>query len=214
MLDLPASYSEAKRLGKPAYFTGIPCIRGHIDQRRVLDRRCRTCGRDQARERARKLDRSVHAERVRNWWKNHPERKRPPYNPDGRKGEAGEIARAYARKYHKLRKNDPLYILPLMLRTRTRLALYDNYKSGSAIKDLGCSIPELKIWLEDQFQSGMSWDNYGPAWHIDHRQPLSAFDLTDRAQFLEACHYTNLQPLFALDNLKKGGVRRPRRDVA
>ena len=49
----------------------------------------------------------------------------------------------------------------------------------------------------------MSWDNYGQ-WHIDHIKPLAEFDLTNRPQFLAACHYTNLQPLWASANHKKG----------
>lgn len=76
-------------------------------------------------------------------------------------------------------------------------------KSGSTVSDLGCSVYELKIHLEKQFTDGMSWENHGE-WHIDHIRPLSSFDLTDRKQFLQACHYTNLQPLWAKDNLSKG----------
>jgi hypothetical protein len=51
----------------------------------------------------------------------------------------------------------------------------------------------------------MSWDNYGKyGWHIDHIKPCSSFDLSDRKQLLECFNYRNLQPLWALDNLKKG----------
>ena len=76
-------------------------------------------------------------------------------------------------------------------------------KSGSAVKDLGCSIKDLKIHLEEQFQEGMNWNNHG-SWHIDHRKPLASFDLTKREQLLAAVHFTNLQPLWAKDNLSKG----------
>jgi hypothetical protein len=78
-------------------------------------------------------------------------------------------------------------------------------KAGSAVRDLGCSLEELRRYLELKFQPGMTWWNWGmDGWHIDHIEPLCNFDLTDRNQFLEACHYTNLQPLWAQDNLKKG----------
>ena len=52
----------------------------------------------------------------------------------------------------------------------------------------------------------MAWKNYGK-WHIDHIIPLDSFDLTIREQLLEACHFTNLQPLWEEDNLKKGSNR-------
>ncbi|KKL15741.1 hypothetical protein LCGC14_2502560 [marine sediment metagenome] len=52
----------------------------------------------------------------------------------------------------------------------------------------------------------MSWENYGfYGWHIDHIKPLCLFNLSDEKQFNKACHYTNLQPLWAEENLKKGG---------
>ena len=91
------------------------------------------------------------------------------------------------------------------LRSRLRKAIKNNQKTGSAVDDLGCSIEELKIYLESQFQDNMSWDNYGlKGWHIDHIIPLASFDLTIEEEFKKACHYTNLQPLWAKDNLIKG----------
>jgi hypothetical protein len=83
-------------------------------------------------------------------------------------------------------------------------------KSGSAIKDLGCSIEELKTYLELQFDSWMTWGNYGnynlniKTWQIDHIRPLSSFNLTSVVDHLEASNYKNLQPMLAKDNLSKG----------
>lgn len=105
------------------------------------------------------------------------------------------------------RCNDIQYKLACNLRCRLDIALKSSYKSGSAVRDLGCTIAELKIYLEKQFKEGMTWDNWGVGegkWHIDHEYPLSKVDLTDREQFLRVCHYTNLQPLWASENLKKG----------
>ena len=87
---------------------------------------------------------------------------------------------------------------------RLNTALNGNYKSGSAVKNLGCTIEQLKQHLESKFQPEMSWDNWTTdGWHIDHIKPLASFDLTDKNQLLEACHYTNLQPMWAKDNLSK-----------
>lgn len=111
----------------------------------------------------------------------------------------------YNESYHqnKLKSNSE-YRLAYILRCRLRTALNKKYKAGSAVKDLGCSIAELKTYLESKFQAGMSWENHSQTgWHIDHIRPLSSFNLTDRDQFLQACHYTNLQPLWAKDNLTK-----------
>jgi hypothetical protein len=64
---------------------------------------------------------------------------------------------------------------------------------------------KLFAHLEAQFRDGMSWDNYGRyGWHIDHIIPCSSFDLTDTDQQRKCFHYTNLQPLWAHENLSKG----------
>ena len=103
----------------------------------------------------------------------------------------------YQRQYAKNRKKTDInYKLKHNLRTRLRCAIKGNHKNGSAVKDLGCTISELKIYLESKFLPGMTWDNWSQnGWHIDHIIPLSSFDLTNREEFLKASHYTNLQPL-------------------
>lgn len=112
-------------------------------------------------------------------------------------------------KYHKeycynRGHTDIEYKLRRNLRGRLNCALKNNSKTGSAVRDLGCSISEFKIYLESKFTEGMSWDNYGLfGWHIDHIIPLAKFNLTNREDFLKAAHYTNLQPLWAIDNITK-----------
>jgi 5-methylcytosine-specific restriction endonuclease McrA len=74
----------------------------------------------------------------------------------------------------------------------------------SAISLLGCTVGGLRRHLERQFDSGMTWANYGTHWHVDHIIPVSSFDHNDPAQVAECWHYANLQPLTARANLTKG----------
>jgi hypothetical protein len=88
-------------------------------------------------------------------------------------------------------------------------AIKNGSKAGSAVRDLGCSIPEFKRHIESLWLPGMSWENWGRSgWSLDHIKPLSAFDLSDRQQFLEACHYSNIRPLWHIDNMRKGAKER------
>jgi AraC-like DNA-binding protein len=104
-------------------------------------------------------------------------------------------------------KERPETKLRRALRRRFKKALARGAKVGRVIRDLGCTISELKDYIAAQFEIGMSWDNYGQ-WHLDHKLPLARFDLSDRQEFLRACHYTNLQPLWARDNWSKGARSR------
>lgn len=106
-------------------------------------------------------------------------------------------------KYKDRMSNDIHFRLKILLRKRLNAALKNNQKTGSAVKDLGCSIFEFKNYLEARFQPGMNWENQ-EQWHIDHIKPLSSFDLSNYEQLKIAAHYTNIQPLWAKDNLIKG----------
>lgn len=104
------------------------------------------------------------------------------------------------------KKTDIMFRLQLNLRKRFKIAFNNNQKTGSVTDNLGCTIEELRQHLETQFEPGMTWGNYGfRGWHMDHIKPLCTFDLTNLEQFKEACHFTNLKPLWWQDNLSKGG---------
>lgn len=106
------------------------------------------------------------------------------------------------RRLNKLR-TDPNYKLAHILRNRFRKTLKRSVDSNNKAVDLlGCTLPEFKIYIEKQFKKGMSWDNYGK-WHVDHVLPISKFDFTVIDQQKQCWHFTNLQPLWAKDNISK-----------
>ena len=99
--------------------------------------------------------------------------------------------------------NNLEYKLTCIFRSRLRDALKGRCKSKKTMELVGCDIDNLKKHIELKFQDGMDWGNYGK-WHIDHVRPCSSFDLTDAKQQEQCFHYTNLQPLWATENLQKG----------
>jgi hypothetical protein len=112
------------------------------------------------------------------------------------------------RKYVKERvKSDPNFKVSKRIRSRISNSIkrQKSTKTTIATELLGCSMDECRHHLEKQFTAGMTWDNHGKhGWHIDHIKPCASFDLTDIEQQKQCFHYTNLQPLWAEDNLKKG----------
>ena len=109
--------------------------------------------------------------------------------------------RAYRRRT--LRKGS---ILRLKFRMRARinaaLRLGGQKKSARTMDLVGCTSQFLKQYLEQQFLPGMTWANHGE-WHIDHIRPLNTFDLSNLSQQHLAFHYTNLRPLWSVDNLHR-----------
>jgi len=100
-----------------------------------------------------------------------------------------------------------LYKLRITVSERIRQALKYHLagtykKKDSTIELLGCSIDELKTYLQNQFKEGMTWQNHGE-WHIDHIIPCAAFDLSKKEDCLKCFNYKNLQPLWAHENLSK-----------
>lgn len=106
---------------------------------------------------------------------------------------------------NKRKKENPEYKLLCNIRARLYNALKRNSKSKSTERLLGCSVEEFKDYIERQFTNKMNWDNYGSYWHIDHIIPCSHFDFSKPHHQEECFFYTNMQPLEAIENIKKGG---------
>jgi len=122
---------------------------------------------------------------------------------DAWKAKNKDYIKEYNKQYTAKRySSDPIFKLKINQRSRVR-SILKNQKNGSTTQFLGCSFEELKIYIESKFVDGMTWENMGK-WHIDHIVPLASFDLNQESAKKIAFHYKNLQPLWAIDNLKKG----------
>lgn len=124
-----------------------------------------------------------------------------------------EWRREDGRKKRERRKDDPNYKIMASVRSRLIQAIKGRRKSKRTAEILGARIEVVRAHIESQFQDGMTWENWGRGWHgarewhLDHIKPLASFDLTDPEQLATAAHYTNLQPLWAVENLRKGHAR-------
>lgn len=114
--------------------------------------------------------------------------------------------RDHINKYKKrIRDNNPIVKIKDNVRRRIDyfLKTNDTQKNNKTFDIVGCDPQFLKEYLENQFKEGMSWENYGLyGWHIDHKIPLSSAETEN--EIYKLCHYTNLQPLWAEENLSKG----------
>jgi hypothetical protein len=128
-------------------------------------------------------------ERVRSW-------------SDEQRSEHNKKLREYLDKNPKIKA-----LRGLMSRHRKMIARHMKGESVTQESNrlIGCTVQDLRDHMESQFKDGMTWNNYGQrGWHVDHIIPLSKFDLSDENQRAIAMHYTNLQPLWWRDNIKKG----------
>jgi hypothetical protein len=114
----------------------------------------------------------------------------------------------YSNRYIKTRREKvPEIKIIGNMRSKIRNALKSQSvcKREKTIELLGCNIDELKKHLESLFEPGMDWSNYAvKGWHIDHIRPCASFDLTKEEERRLCFNWSNLQPLWAIDNLIKG----------
>jgi hypothetical protein len=208
------SFSAARDRGLKRYFTGNPCVRGHLSDRFVSGKQCVECLKEK-----RPLRRRLRSAAV--WHRANAYRykeKRKLYRERTKEHRAKKLrewylankkyANAYSVAYKRRRyARDPSYKLAKLISARCRDAVKHSYKTGRAIDALGAPIDEVRRHIERMFAPGMSWENFGRKWQLDHIRPLAGFDLTDPAQFAEAFHFLNLRPLVKRRNLSKGARR-------
>lgn len=115
-----------------------------------------------------------------------------------------EKIKEYQNNYIKNKRlNNPVFKLKFNIRNLIRNSIKKQgySKKSKTFEILGCSFEEFKEYLEKQFTEGMTWNNAGE-WHLDHIYPISL--AKDEQEVIRLNHYTNFQPLWAIDNIKKG----------
>jgi hypothetical protein len=189
------SRTEARSCGLRFFFTGIPCRKGHICPRYVSEGRCRDCDRNAA---------AVHRTKYRDI--------RNAYSRNYRSANIEYFSAYWTANRQRLaiaaraRWNEDInYRIGARIRQRLCGALKGRCKPAPTVESLGCSLDEFRKYIESKFYNGMTWANWGRrSWHLDHIMPLASFDLSDPTEYAAACHFTNYQPLWWLDNLSKG----------
>jgi len=103
-------------------------------------------------------------------------------------------------------ESDSNYLMQKKLRSRVRMAMKcSGLKKSKRTEDLiGCSIVELRSYIQNVFEDGMTWDNWSQrGWHIDHKIPISWFNLKNESCMMKAFHFTNMKPMWAKENILK-----------
>ena len=167
---------------------------------KACDYACRAARRGSATGRRKGVVRYTLAERKKAYRERHPER--VAAEQERRKLRDPGYGTRYIRRKLAV---DPVFRMVVRLRARTRKAFLRLGKQRPETTKalLGCTGEALRAQFEAAFAPGMSWENMSE-WEIDHVRPIASFDLTDEAQIRQAFHHTNLQPLWRLDNRRKG----------
>lgn len=200
------SRQDAISGGQTRYFTGKPCKYGHVAERMVSTRACLECKSEREKRRSKRVLTEEQRRR-----KTEGQIKRRKENPDlhrawGRKSyyknQDKNIKRSTEYKIKRL-KTDKFFLFKKRVRSLVTQSLKNHgySKKSKTCEIIGCSFEDFKLHIEKQFQEGMSWENRH-LWHIDHRVPLASANTEE--EIIKLNHFTNLQPMWAEDNLKKG----------
>lgn len=191
-IDCARSYRKKWEKDNPTYYQDYDKEQGEerLAKKRAYYQKNKEYFRKKFREYAAKMTAEEKRERHRKW----------------RNANREHVRKCARDRWRKRYYNDNQFRLAAVLRSRQANVLRNKTKVGSMVRDLGCTLEEFEQHIESQFEEGMTWDNWGKGnecWNLDHIKPLHLFDLEDREEWLEACHYTNIRPLWEIDNLSR-----------
>lgn len=204
---------DAKEIKQKWYFTGKPCKYGHVDKRYVNTGICYCCKRNLNKKYNARNPETLKKISQRDYEKNKDKKiKRGKFWVENNREKSNQYKKNWkinhreqhlkqAREYASNRRKDPYYKLSKNMSKAIWECLKNNKKQLSWLKFVDYTLTDLIQHLESKFTPEMSWENYGTYWHIDHRKPLSWFNL--ETEFKKAWALSNLQPLEATKNLSK-----------
>lgn len=192
------SRSDAVRAGLKRFFTGTACSAGHVSERYTCDSKCCECVGQKQRDRNKDKafrDRKNQRMRESGYMTRYYEKYREQHS---------DKLREMAKESRKRRRSKGLSLGTAWSRAKQNAAKRVREAVLMQLsRAVGCDAQEFKKYMESKFSRGMTWENYGTAWEVDHIVPLAKFDLTTREGLAAASHYTNLQPLWTADNAEK-----------
>lgn len=198
--------NEAIHNGMKFYFTGYPCINGHVSNRYTSNGKCVECNSEYSKK-------PCHVEKQAARRASNKARQKEYYDKWIKLNRDKKLE--YMRLYNKniankraAEKSATDHVFNLSIRLRARVSKAFNRggfsKNGSTEKIIGCSFEFLKKHIEKQFKKGMNWENRD-MWHIDHITPISS--AKTEKEIVGLCHFTNLRPIWADENRKKGSKK-------
>lgn len=167
---------------------------------------CRPCVAATQREKRKQGGKVIQSDSTRAYQRQYRQSHKDKMDISKRRWARSEKGKRYSREYYHCKvARTAEAVLANRMRARVRNALMSQglQKHDKTMEYVGCTPLRLKQHIECQFSEGMQWGQPGSVWHVDHIIPLVSFDLSDPQECSKAFHYTNLQPLFAVDNLKK-----------
>jgi hypothetical protein len=207
------SRKDEMALGLKRYFTGNACKRGHISERQVSSLQCCDCSREKQKLPHVKARKAAHFYANKEKY-NLAAKARYLENRDIRLAKASEyqkknLKRIVAQRETNKRKKiaeQPWLALKYRAKASANAALkrVGAKKKQKTMQLLGCTTDDLKAHIERQFVKGMTWENRH-LWHLDHIIPLASAKM--ESEVLALCHFTNLRPCWAVENIKKSDKR-------